>query len=129
MPTIWCVGSVPERMPRSWPPPCICASMRTRGLRRTYSAPMPFGPYVLCAENDIRSTFSFARSISTLPVACAASTWNTMPFSRQSSPIVSMSWITPISLFTCITDTRIVSGRSAALSTSRSRRPLSFTSR
>ena len=52
-------ASVPERMPRSWPPPCICASIRTRGLRRTYSAPMPFGPYVLCAENDIRSTFSF----------------------------------------------------------------------
>jgi len=24
-----------ERMPRSWPPPCICASSRTRGLRRT----------------------------------------------------------------------------------------------
>ena len=31
-------GSVPERMPRSCPPPCICASRRTRGLRRTYSA-------------------------------------------------------------------------------------------
>lgn len=27
MPTIWCVASVPERMPRSCPPPCICASM------------------------------------------------------------------------------------------------------
>ena len=44
LPTHWWVGSVPERMPRSWPPPCICASMRMRGLRRTYSAPMPFGP-------------------------------------------------------------------------------------
>jgi hypothetical protein len=44
MPTHWCVGSVPLRMPRSWPPPCICASSRTRGLRRTYSAPMPLGP-------------------------------------------------------------------------------------
>ena len=32
MPTIWCVGSVPERMPRSWPPPCICASIRTLRL-------------------------------------------------------------------------------------------------
>jgi hypothetical protein len=44
MPTHWCVGSVPLRMPRSWPPPCIWASSRTRGLRRTYSAPMPLGP-------------------------------------------------------------------------------------
>src|SRR5688572_17241748 len=34
-PTIWWVGSVPERKPRSWPPPWICASRRTRGLRRT----------------------------------------------------------------------------------------------
>jgi hypothetical protein len=42
---------------------------------------------------------------------------------------LAMSWITPISLFTSITDTRIVSGRSAALNTSRSSRPSSFTSR
>ena len=34
-----------------------------------------------------------------------------------------MSWITPISLFTNITETRIVSGRSAALKLSRSSRP------
>ena len=33
MPTIWCEASVPERKPRSWPPPWICASMRTRGFR------------------------------------------------------------------------------------------------
>ena len=38
-------------MPRSCPPPCICASMRTRGLlRRTNNAPTPFGPYILCAD-------------------------------------------------------------------------------
>jgi hypothetical protein len=43
-PTISGTGSVPERMPRSWPPPSISGSMRTRGLRRTHSAPMPFGP-------------------------------------------------------------------------------------
>ena len=44
MPTIWCVAKVPERMPRSWPPPWICAATRSGGSRRTYSAPMPFGP-------------------------------------------------------------------------------------
>jgi hypothetical protein len=27
--------SVPERMPRSWPPPSMMGVMRTRGLRRT----------------------------------------------------------------------------------------------
>ena len=43
-PTIAGTFSVPERMPRSCPPPSICAVMRTRGLRRTYSAPTPFGP-------------------------------------------------------------------------------------
>lgn len=28
MPTIWWVGRVPERMPRSWPPPCIWDGLR-----------------------------------------------------------------------------------------------------
>ena len=37
-------GSVPDRMPRSCPPPEKIGSRRTRGRRRTYSAPMPFGP-------------------------------------------------------------------------------------
>ena len=37
--------SVPERIPRSWPPPSISATRRTRGLLRlTYSAPQPLGP-------------------------------------------------------------------------------------
>ena len=40
---------------------------------------------------------------STLPVACAASTWKMMPRSRHSAPIAGMSWITPISLLTNIT--------------------------
>ena len=45
--------SVPDRMPRSWPPPLICSASSTRGLRRrTYSAPTPFGPYILCALID-----------------------------------------------------------------------------
>src|SRR6266550_4041461 len=69
MPTIWWVGSVPERKPRSWPPPWICGSMRTRGFLRTYSAPMPFGPYTLCAVTVKRSAFSFCRSIGIFPAA------------------------------------------------------------
>ena len=68
-PTIAGTFSVPERMPRSWPPPSICAVMRTRGLRRTYSAPTPFGPYILCADSDARSTFAALTSNGTLPDA------------------------------------------------------------
>jgi len=50
-------GSVPLRSPRSWPPPDIWASMRTRGRRRTYKAPMPLGPYTLCEDIDMASMF------------------------------------------------------------------------
>ena len=60
---------VPERMPRSCPPPSICAVMRTRGLRRTYSAPTPFGPYILCADSDTRSARTALTSNGTLPDA------------------------------------------------------------
>ena len=41
-----------------------------------------------------------------------------------SAPIAAMSWITPISLLTSITDATVVSGRSAARKRSRSSRPL-----
>jgi hypothetical protein len=44
---------------------------------------------------------------------------------RQNSPISGTGWITPISLFTSITETRMVSGRTAAAICSRSIRPLS----
>lgn len=40
-PTASGVGTVPERRPRSCPPPFCRGSKRTRGLRRTYSAPTP----------------------------------------------------------------------------------------
>src|SRR5262249_42246752 len=44
-PTIPGTFSVPEPMPRSWPPPGSIGSSRTRGCRaRTKSAPTPLGP-------------------------------------------------------------------------------------
>ena len=44
-PTMPGTFSVPLRRPCSWRPPSICRSSRTGGLRRrTYKAPMPFGP-------------------------------------------------------------------------------------
>src|SRR5258708_38479484 len=47
-PTMPVTFNVPDRIPRSCPPPSICAVSCTRGFRRrTYSAPTPFGPYSL----------------------------------------------------------------------------------
>jgi hypothetical protein len=83
----------------------------------------------LCAVKVIRSTLVFCRSIGTLPVACAASQWKMMPFLRHSSPISSIGWITPISLLTSMTDTRMVSGRIASSSWAMVIRPLSCGSR
>ena len=70
-PTHKAVGSVPGRSPRSWPPPANSGTSRTP--RRTYSAPMPFGPYSLCADRLIRSTPSAATSRGICPAAWAAS--------------------------------------------------------
>lgn len=53
MPTHRAGDRVPDRSPRSWPPPENSGSRRTRGRRRTYSAPMPFGPYS-CNESSVR---------------------------------------------------------------------------
>ena len=69
-----------------------------RGLRRVQRADA-LRTVGLVRQKLIRSTFSLSRSISTLPVACAASTWKITPFSRQISPISAIGWITPISLF------------------------------
>ena len=61
-------------MPRSCPPPSICAVICTRGFcRRTYSAPHALGPYILCAVIDIRSILSLITFTGTLPMACTAS--------------------------------------------------------
>ena len=67
------------------------ASKRTRGLRQTYSAPIPFGPYNLWLDIDIKSTGNSARLISTLPTLWVASTWKIVLFARQNSPIALIS--------------------------------------
>jgi len=46
------------------------------------------------------------------------SEWKNVLFARHSAPISAIGWITPISLFTAITDTSAVSGRSAAFRSS-----------
>mmetsp|Transcript_161373 Transcript_161373/g.391873 ORF Transcript_161373/g.391873 Transcript_161373/m.391873 type:complete len:232 (+) Transcript_161373:321-1016(+) len=122
-------GSVPERSPRSCPPPDICGVTRTRGRRRTYSAPTPFGPYSLCAETDSRSMFIALTSMGSLPTICAASQWKKTLLARHSAPISAMGCTTPISLLTPMTETSAVSGVMAASSSSMSTRPLLCTPR
>ena len=68
----------------------------------------------MCAEKLIKSTFKVDKSISTLPAAWAASTWKKIFLARVISPIAATSVIVPISLFTIINDTKMVSGRIAA---------------
>ena len=114
MPTTCWVAKVPERMPRSWPPPCICGRRRMGGSRRTYRAPTPFGPYILCADRLMRSMAMACTSKGSLPALWAASTWKRTPAARQIWPMAATSLTTPISLFTCIRETSRVSSRSAS---------------
>ena len=49
-PTHKCGANVPLLNPRSYPPPCIIYYNLTLGFLLTYNAPIPFGPYNLCAD-------------------------------------------------------------------------------
>src|ERR1035437_5653322 len=123
-PTIPGTFSVPDRIPSSCPPPSICAVSLTRGFcLRTYSAPTPLGPYILCALTDIRSMWPASTLTGNLPNAWTASQWNSTFFSRQIAPIWRTGWITPISLLAYITLTKTVSGPIASRSSSRSTSP------
>ena len=53
-PAIAGVSMVPERMSRSWPPPCTSGVTSTS--RRTTSAPTPYGPPTLCPVRVSAST-------------------------------------------------------------------------
>ena len=56
-PTMPGTFSVPLRRPRSCPPPCTTGASRTPS--RTYSKPIPRGPYILIPSKVIISTPSF----------------------------------------------------------------------
>jgi len=88
MPTMPGTFSVPDRMPRSCPPPCIWIARRTRGpRRRTYIAPTPLGPWNLWPDRLSRSIPIASTSIGTFPTACVASVWNSTPASFATAPI------------------------------------------
>ena len=84
---------------------------------------MPFGPHILWAVSDRRSTPSASTSMGTLPTACAASVWSRMPRGRVSPAISEIGCRTPISLLAAITETRRVSGRNALSTSPTSQRP------
>ena len=93
-------------------------------LFRTYSAPTPFGPRILCALMEYRSTPSSCTFTGIRPAACTPSECIRTPASRAIRAISRTGWIVPISLFTCITDTNAVFGRNARRTSSGSITPL-----
>ena len=72
--------SVPERWPRSCPPPRT--SGRSRPGSRATRQPTPFGPCSLCAETAIESTPERAKLTRSDAAAWTASQWNGTPRSR-----------------------------------------------
>ena len=68
----------------------------------------------MCAERLSRSIPSSRTSSGTLPTACVASVWKTIPRVRQSRPISATGLIVPTSLLAAITETRTVRSVSAA---------------
>src|SRR5690606_6245343 len=83
---------------------------------RMYSAPIPFGPPILCAEIVSMSTGTRSTRTGTFPSAWTASEWKTTPASRQRAARASTGCRVPTSLFPHITDT--TAGRAASASSS-----------
>ena len=119
--------SVPGLRPRSCRPPKNIGLRRT--LRRTNSAPVPCGAYILWPEMLRRSQPSAATSSASLPAACTASVWNSAPAACALSASSRTGWIAPVSLLASITLTSFVPssgavlGRSAASSAATSTMP------
>ncbi|MCY1238153.1 hypothetical protein D9M72_508770 [compost metagenome] len=104
--------SVPERRPRSCPPPWSRGSTRVR--LRTNRAPFPFGAPSLCPEMLMASTPRIFVSSGSQPAAWTASVWNGIPDSRARPASCRMGWTVPTSLLAYITLTSAVSGRRTA---------------
>ena len=109
-PTISGTGSVPERMPRSCPPPSIM---------RLQPHPRVLAPHVERARcPSARKSCGRCRTAGRCPsprrrpgpcpTAWTASVWKRTPFSLQSLPIALIGWRVPISLLAAMIETRIV---------------------
>ena len=119
--------SVPDLRPCSCPPPRSRLVIARPG--RTRSAPTPAGPPILWADRLAKSRPDPAKSRCCLPSACTISLCTATPADFASATISSTGWITPVSLFAVITDTRVrglaASSRLSSISPSaaRSTRP------
>ena len=121
---------VPERTPRSCPPPWRMGVGAAE--RSSRSAPMPTGPPILCAVIVIAVAPISAKSSGICPSAWTASMWKGTPSSAAAWPISRSGCRVPISLFAAMTlMSAVASGsrRSSARAASRSRRPVESTSR
>ena len=128
-PTTSGAATVPGRIPRSCVPPANNGSKRNPGRSRTYSAPIPLGPYILWAERLSRSTPRSSTSTSMRPTAWVASVWSAAPAARRIAEISASGWMTPISLLASMADTSAVSALSALSSAAMSATPSSMTGR
>ena len=115
---------VPERLPASCPPPSRYASKGVRAF--TYSAPMPFGPPTLCAENDAASQPQACTSTGVLPSACVASVWNSAPTAWADFASSATGWMDPSSELAVMTLTSTVLASSTAASASGVMKPARF---
>ena len=128
-PTMPGTFNVPDRMPRSWPPPSICAAIADRAaLRRDIQRADALRPVDLVRrqrrEVDVER-LDVERHLARRPAPrrCAA----TRP-SRARAPRASVSGCnTPISLFAAITLTSAVRSVTASASASRSIKPVALT--
>ena len=85
-----------------------------------YSAPAPLAAWILCAETEIMSAPSVLARNGTFRKPCTASVWNSASGEsrRVALTMSAMGMTAPVSLLTIMTETRMVSGRSAFLSAS-----------
>ena len=108
------IASVPARIPLSWLPPTMNGFSFSPA--RMYSAPMPFGAWILCPLMLIMSAPSvFARN-GTFMKPCTASVCSSAcePARFNSRETAEISVTAPVSLLTIISETSIVSSRSAS---------------
>ena len=95
-------SSVPDRTPRSCPPPCRTGVRSSP--RRARSAPAPPGPPTLCPLTVIASSPDAPKSTGTWPTACTASACTGTPYRRASATTSSSGCRVPTSLFAHITE-------------------------
>ncbi len=127
IPTMPATLAVPDRRPRSCPPPSRIGWRCVR--RRTTRAPTPVGPPNLWPDTETRSATRVVAATSTHGTACTASVCSTArgARSRTTSATRSSGCSVPTSLFTAITETTAVRPSSASASTSRSTTPSAVT--